>query len=207
MHLIYNSLTNSVKLGGHIMDYKEIIESKKEQFEDVEVSTLDAAIMKFKDAGYNVIFDTAEKPNYIPKTRFDEVIAQKNEFKTQAGELTSKLEELGKSAQGNDELTKKIEELQNDNAKHISDWETKYKASQIENAINMAATKANANDASDIQHMININAVEFSEDGNIKGLDDQIALLVENKPYLFANKQQTQKGLNPGKGNTNQSAQ
>ena len=80
----------------YIMDYKEIFgEELGTQIETV-----------ITEKNLNLIIDDKEKPNFIPKARFDEVIGSKNQYKTQASELTSELETLKKSAKGNAELEK-----------------------------------------------------------------------------------------------------
>ena len=81
------------------MDYKEI-------FGEELAPQIEAVV---SEKGLNLIVDNKEKPNYIPKDRFNEVINSKNELKTQVSELTNHLEEMKKSAKGNDELTKTIE--------------------------------------------------------------------------------------------------
>ena len=94
------------------MDYKEVFGE--------ELGTQIEGIVEEKKI--NLIVDDKEKPSYIPKTRFDEVIGSKNELKSQVGALSNELESLKKSAKGNEELTTAITELQNKN----NDWENKY---------------------------------------------------------------------------------
>jgi len=147
-----------------------------------------------KEKGINLIVDSKEKPEYIPKSRFDEVIGSRNELKTQAGELSSQLELLKKSATGNEVFTKQIEELQKNN----SDWENKYKSSLLESSIKIKAVVEKAKDAGDLMKFLDTSKLEIAEDGTVKGLDDQIAKLKESKPYLFdLGKSNTGAGANP----------
>lgn len=124
--------------------------------------------------------------NFIPKGKFDEVIGVKNELKSQVSELTSQLEGLKKSAEGNDSLIKQIEDLQGQN----KSWEERYKKTQLETAIKLEAVKSNANDPSDILRLMDFNSLELSDDGSVKGLEDQINGLKESKAYLFAQEKQ-----------------
>jgi hypothetical protein len=134
-----------------------------------------------KEKGLNLILDNKEKPEYIPKNRFDELIGSKNELKAQVSELSAQLEGLKKSAKGNEELTKTIEELQKKNG----DWEGKYKNTLLESAIKIKAMAEKAKDAGDLVKFLDTSKLEIQEDGNVKGLDDQIKILKESKGYLF----------------------
>ena len=129
----------------------------------------------------NLIVDNKENPGYIPKNRFDEVIGSKNELKTQVGELSNQLETLKKSAKGNEELTKTIEELQNKNG----EWSKMYHRNVVENAVKFKGLQSKANDISDLLKFIDFDKLEVTESGDVNGLDEQIASLKENKAYLF----------------------
>ena len=146
-----------------------------------------------KEKGLNLILDNKEKPEYIPMSRFQEVVGSKNEWKTQAGELTSQLETLKKSVKGNEELTKTIEELQKKNG----DWEGKYKDTLLTGAIKVEALKLKAKDPTDIIAFLDKTKLEISEDGTIKGLDEQLKKLAESKPYLFGENIPQGTGTNP----------
>ncbi|WP_460910886.1 phage scaffolding protein, partial [Staphylococcus aureus] len=77
------------------------------------------------------------------------------------------------------EIQKELEELKNQN----SEWETKYKETQLNNAVKLAVAKE-ANDANDILAFINKDELELVDDGTVKGLDEAIKTLKESKPYL-----------------------
>ena len=155
-----------------------------------------------KEKGLNLIVDNKEKPEYIPKDRFNEVIGSKNELKAQVSELSAQLETLKKASKGNDELTKTIEELQKKNG----EWEGKYKNTLLESAIKIKAMSEKAKDAGDLIKFLDTSKLEIDETGNVKGLDEQLKTLKESKSYLFDVAQQNNNtGANPaaGSGNTN----
>jgi len=153
------------------MDYKEMFgEELGTQLETV-----------VNEKNINLIVDDKEKPSFIPKSRFDEVIGSKNELKTQVGALSNELESLKKSAKGNDELTQAIQELQNKN----NDWEDRYNKSLIDNAVKMEALHNKALDPADLSKFLNYSELTLDEAGNVKGLSEQITQLKENKAYLF----------------------
>jgi len=153
------------------MDYKEI-------FGEELAAKIEGIVA---EKNINLIVDNKDEPSYIPKQRFDEVIGTKNQLKSQVGELSNELESLKKSAKGNDELTKAIEELQNKN----SEWENKYKKNLIENAVKMQALQHKALDPDDLSKFLNYDSLELEESGNVKGLVEQISALKESKSYLF----------------------
>jgi hypothetical protein len=134
--------------------------------------------------------------SYIPKTKFDEVIGSKNDLKTQVSELTGQIETLKKSAKGNDEFTKIIEELQEKN----NGWEIKYKNSLIENAVKLKATGEQAKDPNDLIKFIDMSKIELDDEGTITGLDDVFKALKGSKPYLFGENIPAGSGANPSGG-------
>lgn len=128
----------------------------------------------------NLILDDKQNPEWIPKTRFDEVNTQKSQLKTQVGELSNELETLKKAAKGNEELTKKIEELQGKNL----EWEQRLKAAVLDSRVRLAALKAGANDPDDILAFLDKTKLALKDD-QVEGLEDQLKALKEGKPYLF----------------------
>lgn len=117
--------------------------------------------------------------SYIPKQKFDE---KNNEVKDLKAELKQRDEQIGQlktSAQGNEELTKQIADLQKAN----DDWQHKFKSNQLETAIKLAAK--GAKDANDILAFIKRDGLELQEDGAVKGLEGALKGLKESKPYLF----------------------
>ena len=153
------------------MDYKEIFgEELGTQIETV-----------ITEKNLNLIIDDKEKPNFIPKNRFDEVIGSKNQLKSQVGELSSELESLKKSAKGNDDLIAQIEALQ----KNSADSQDKYNKSLIDNAVKFEAVHNKALDPADLAKFLDYSTLELDEAGNVKGLSEQITSLKENKSYLF----------------------
>jgi len=150
-----------------------------------------------KEKGISLLVDNKEKPEFIPKSRFDEVIGSKNELKTQVSELANQLETLKKAAQGNDDFTKQIEDLQNKNG----EWEKKYKGALLQSAIKVKAISEKAKDIDDLFRFLDLDSLLIDDKGEVKGLDDQIALLKEKKSYLFDNKLQSNSPpVNPASG-------
>lgn len=119
--------------------------------------------------------------NFIPKSRFDEVIEQKNTYKTQVDTVNSQLEDLKKKNKDNTELQTQI-----------TDWQTKYNQAEgkvkeisLNSAIKLSSIKAGANDPTDILLMLDKSKFEIDESGNVKGLEEQLTALKASKSYLF----------------------
>lgn len=162
----------------------------KELFGDEIAAKIEAVL---GEKGLTAIFDSKESPEYIQKSKLDEVVMQRDQLNGQLGELNGQFETLKKSAKGNEELTNTINELQTKN----TEWEGKYKNTLLESAIKMSAVKSKAKDPSDVLAFIDRSKLEIGEDGSIKGLDEQIGTLVQSKAYLFGEVIPAGSGANP----------
>lgn len=146
-----------------------------------------------------------ELKNYIPKTRFDEVNEAKKNAEALIKERDKQLETL-KSASGDTEaLKKQIEDLQADNKKAKSEYEASIKAMQVDNAVISAINAAGGKNVTAIKALLkDLDKAEISEDGTVKGLDEQIKSLVKSDAYLFESKGNTKPaGTTPAGGNEN----
>lgn len=158
------------------MNILEYIKNNATTFADIQnaADVVASVVAKMQEQGYNVLTNSTKEPSYVDKGQFDQV-------NTQVGELNKQLEGLKKAAGGNEELQKKIDDLQKQNG----DWETKYKNGMLENAIKVGALKAKAKDANDILVLIDKSKVKFKDDNTLEGLDEQLTSLKETKGYLF----------------------
>lgn len=133
----------------------------------------------------------------IPKSRFDEVNDSKKQLETDLASRDKQLEELKKvDAAG---LQTKIADLQKENAEAKTKYENDLKESQLSSAIKLAlAGKVHDTDIAITQ--IDKATIELDTEGKItKGLDEQLKILQESKPFLFVpeKKKQTFKGWDP----------
>jgi hypothetical protein len=151
-------------------------------FEEIIGKEHDAKIeAHLKEKGLSLVVDNPKEPIYVPRERLNEVIAQKNSLKTQVGEYSGQIEEMKKAAKGNDKIQEKIEELQAKN----SEWEKKYHESIKKNAVEFHALKEKAKDPADLLKYIELDKLQISDDGTVKGLEEQVKSLKEKKSYLF----------------------
>lgn len=72
--------------------------------------------------------------------------------------------------------------------KSVSDWETKYNQdiakAQMEGLVNVALSKAGAKNEKMLRALIDMEKVSV-KDGNLNGLDDQIAQIKKDNDFLF----------------------
>ena len=138
--------------------------------------------------------DIVNDGRWIPKSKFDDVNIEKNEYKGQIDDLNKELGKLKKQIKDDDEVTKKIGELE----KEIENKEKEMEKMRKTNAIKFEVLKANPKDVNDILPHIDNEVVKI-EDGEIVGLKEQIEKLKEEKAYLF--KEETPTGTGGSKGN------
>lgn len=148
-----------------------------------------------------------ELETYVPKTRFDEVNNSKKELEKTVKERDTQLETLKKSTGDNEELKKQIETLQADNKKKDDDYQVQIKELQISNAIKLAISDK-AQDADLVASLFDKSKLILSEDGKVTGLEEQLKVIQEGKPFLFKEGTQQQqqnnfKGVEPSNSNNN----
>lgn len=129
----------------------------------------------------------------------------KQELKANQEELTA----LKESAQGNDDLTQKLADLQTkfDEAKNNS--EKQLAEQQKDFAIQLALKEANALDETIVLGLLDKDTIKVV-DGKLQGFEEQLKGLQENKAFLFQTDKDTASTpqiVNPGnpkndKGNT-----
>lgn len=149
-----------------------------------------------------------ELETYVPKTRFDEVNNSKKELEKTVKERDTQLETLKKSTGDNEELKKQIETLQADNKKKDDDYQAQIKELQISNAIKLAVADK-AQDADLVASLFDKSKLILGDDGKVTGLEEQLKVIKEGKPFLFKEDTQQQqqnnfKGVEPSNSNNNQ---
>lgn len=147
-------------------------------------------IAKVGDAKIAVVSDG----NWIPKSKFDEINEQKKAYKQQVDELSASLEDMKKSAAGNEELSKKLEDM----TKQLAAKDAEMRNIIMSNAIEKALVRAQAKFPDLLMSKFDMEKIEIAEDGTIKGIDDQLKSLQEKYKDLFGETQIT--GGEPGKG-------
>lgn len=118
-----------------------------------------------------------ELKGFIPKARFDEVNTAKNHAEEQVKERDKQIEGL-KAASGDAEsLKKQIETLQAANKQKDSEHAAEIKKLKVDAAVDAALTAAKAKNLKAARALLDLDKAELSDDGTVKGLDEQIEKL------------------------------
>ena len=139
-----------------------------------------------------------EMKGMIPKSRLDEVIADRDNAKKEHADVLKQLGALQKETGDVQSLKDKIQELQ-DNAKeaektHAAEMQTL----KINNAVETALLGAKALNTTAVKALLKLEGAELDADGTVKGLSDQIAALQKSDAYLFGSSTPTMKGAKNG---------
>lgn len=142
--------------------------------------------------------------NFVPKTRFNEINTELKQVKDQVKERDGQLETLKKSVGDSEELKKQIETLQNDNKAKDDAHAAEIKQLKIDAAVDKALADAKAKNIKAVKALLDLSKAELDDDGNIKGLDEQLKNLTgaEDTKFLFdidsQQKNNNSKGFVPG---------
>lgn len=131
-----------------------------------------------------------EDPNFWKQPAIKELVDIRKEYR----QLTKKQQEAEETQLKEQQ---KFEELATKTAQERDEWRQKYTTSLINNAIITEASKLNPQDLDGVLAMIDKNAIEIDEDGNVSGVSQAVLKLKENKPYLFSTSNRNPVGAPP----------
>lgn len=139
-----------------------------------------------------------ELKGMIPKSRLDEVIAERDAAKKDHSDVLKQLGSLQKETGDVQTLQNKIKELQDNATEAEKTHAEEIKTLKINNAVDNALTGAKALNVKAVKALLNLEGAELNEDGSVKGLADQIKALqtAEDSKFLFGSS--TMKGAKPG---------
>lgn len=127
-----------------------------------------------------------EFSGFVPKSRLDKVIEQRDKYKA---DYEASVEEVGKlsdSTKDIDSLKGELAKLKETNQQLISDHEAKISKLALDNAVDMALLKAEAKNSIAVKALMSDFLAEAKlEDGIVKGIDEAITKLKESDGYLF----------------------
>ncbi len=144
-----------------------------------------------------------ELKGYVPKSRLDEVIADRDGLKDQVTERDKQIAELGKSAGDNQVLKEQITQLQADNKKAADEYAANIAQIRLDNAVELALTGAKAKNGKAVRALLDQSKIKVGEDGTVEGLDAQIKAIQKSDAYLFDTGEPAQpqyKGVVPKEG-------
>ena len=120
----------------------------------------------------------------VPRSRLNDKNEEIKELKAEIKNRDEQINGLQKAAKGNEKLEEQLKSLEQQN----QEWEQKYKQTQIDTAIKLAAK--DAKDPADVLAFIKKDTLQLNEDGTVSGLDEALKSLRESKSYLFAEVEQ-----------------
>lgn len=158
-----------------------------------DFDTISAKLPEGKD------FVIVPKEDHIPKSRFDEVNTAAKDYKAKYEDVNKQFEGLKPLATGNDELTKKLKELQDQNAKTIAEYEGKILARDREYALNDTVKGYKPRNMKAVTALLDHTKIEF-KDGKLIGATEQLEALKASDAYLFDLEQQQGSYIPPAAG-------
>jgi hypothetical protein len=162
---------------------------KKEELMKLEGMTEEVAtkVMELYDA---------EK--VVPKTRLDEVIAERDNAKKDHADVLKQLGSLQKETGDVQSLKDKIKELEDGAKETEKTHAAEIQNLKINNAVETALMGAKALNVKAVKALLNLEKAELDADGTVKGLADQIKELqtAEDSKFMFGSS--TMKGAKTG---------
>lgn len=129
-----------------------------------------------------------ELSGFVPKSRLDKVIEQRDKYKADYETSVDELDKLASSAKDIDSLKGEIAKLTETNQQLISDHDAKISKLALENAAEMALVKAGAKNTKAVKALMSDFLAEATLEGDtVKGIDEAITKLKESDGYLFNN--------------------
>ena len=144
-----------------------------------------------------------EFSDFVPKSRLNTVIEQRDKYKTDYENSLEQLKTLTDSAKDFDNLKAELEKSRETNKQLITDHENAIAKINLDNAVEMTLVKANAKNTKAVKALMSDFLESATLDGeNVKGIDDVITKLKETDGYLFNSSEEGFKGSSPkdGKG-------
>lgn len=136
---------------------------------------------------------------YVPKSRFNEVIAEKKNLETAVTDRDKQLKTLKNSEGDITTLKDKITKLQAENKANALKAEQDLKNLKISTAVQLAISDT-AQDAELVANLIDKSKLILGEDGKVTGLNEQLKELKTNKSFLFKPEGDPKFKYDPNKG-------
>lgn len=119
--------------------------------------------------------------SYVPKAKFDAERTKKQELEGQVESLNDMLGESNQKLEALDSLNQRITQLTQD----VADRDGKIANLNREYVIKDALRAAKVRDVDIVFGLLDKDKITTSKDGKLKGADEQISALKENKSFLF----------------------
>lgn len=143
---------------------------------------------------------TEELKGMIPKTRLDEVIAERDNAKKDHADVLKQLGALQKETGDVQSLKDKIKELEDGAKEAEKNHAVELHNLKVNNAVETALLNAKALNVTAVKALLKLEGAELDTDGSVKGLADQIKTLqtAEDSKFLFGSSAPNMKGAKIG---------
>lgn len=128
------------------------------------------------------------KKEYIKVEDYNSLKAENELYKTNEKELNKTIKELEKENNLSEGLKLQLEDYKN----KISEKDKQLEKIKYNSKLEIELNKANTKSIKALKALLNLDEVKLSEDGELKGLAEQIEALKESDGYLFNEDNKTQ---------------
>lgn len=139
-----------------------------------------------------------EMKGMIPKSRLDEVIAERDNAKKDHADVLKQLGALQKETGDVQSLKDKIKELEDTAKESEKTHAAEIQTLKINNAVESALVGVKALNTKAVKALLNLENAELDEDGSVKGLAEQLTALQKSDAYLFGSSVPNMKGAKIG---------
>jgi len=119
--------------------------------------------------------------SYIPRSRLNQVIYEKNIFRKNIETLNRQLDEMKESMKRKERLIERLESTK----KELMKENARIKDICFSNSIKLEALKMNAKNIHVTSTLVDKSKLEILEDGTVKGIEEELKKLKETKKGLF----------------------
>ena len=133
--------------------------------------------------GFQVI--ATNDGSWLPKSRLDAEITKRKDLQSTINGLTGQLNEAKQKLEESANLQQQVDKLTAD----LTERDGTITGLRRSGKIREALLKAHAKDAAVLEKLLDSAKIGEDENGNLTGVDEQIAALKENSAYLFAETQ------------------
>lgn len=113
-----------------------------------------------------------------------EVESTAKALQEQLNQRDADINELKKKTGSSEEMQKELLDLQTKYKSETEDLQTKLTQAKLDAAVELALTKGGARNTTAARALLKADELELTDDG-VKGLDEQLKVVMEQNPYLF----------------------
>lgn len=118
----------------------------------------------------------------------DEAINKYTEAQEELAKREKDLEELKNNSSASEELKSKLEEISAEYEEYKNNASQREQELKLNSALGLAIAKSGTLDEVSLKANLDMESIELSEDGSLKGFDEQLEKLKQEKSFLFGKK-------------------